>query len=32
MKAVDPEEQKKSEAALARARAARAEKAKTVLH
>lgn len=32
MKVVDPEEQKKSDAALARARAARAEKAKTVLH
>jgi len=32
MRVVDPEEQKKSEAALARARAARAEQAKTVLH
>lgn len=32
MRVVDPDEQKKSGAALARARAARAEKAKTVLH
>jgi hypothetical protein len=32
MRVVDPEEQKKSDAALARARAARAEKTKTVLH
>lgn len=32
MRVVDPDEQKKSDAALARARAARAEKAKTVMH
>jgi hypothetical protein len=32
MRVVDPEEQKKSDAALARARAARAEKTKTVIH
>lgn len=32
MRVVDPEERKKSDAALARARAARAEKAKTVMH
>ncbi len=32
MRVVDPEERKKSEAAVARVRAARAEKAKTVMH
>ncbi|MCC6142518.1 MAG: hypothetical protein LC110_08585 [Burkholderiales bacterium] len=32
MRVVDPDEQKKSDAALARARAARAEKAKSMMH